>query len=139
MKDVDSWVWGKSNRGDRLVNKLLKVICRGGNIEFMMSAGLVNTVSCFSVQIPHNCRVYKAPSLNDWSRFMSTHGPSMYMVATQDQLWNSLTFPWPFPDKPSIFPDGNNEILIALLEKNKKFSGKNNNNIRCTHKEGLTL
>ena len=36
------------------------------------------------------------------------------MVATQDQLWNSLTFPWPFPDQSSIFPAAINESLRLL-------------------------
>ena len=53
------------------------------------------------------------------------------MVATWDWLWNSLTFPWPFPDCSMIFPDATDEHLLSLFKRNV-LCMKNNKNFMCT-------
>ena len=43
---------------------------------------------------------------------------SVLMVATKDQLWNSLTFPWPVPDGSWIFPVASSENPLGPFKRN---------------------
>ena len=55
------------------------------------------------------------------------------MADTQDQVWNSPTFPWSFFDWSFIFPktiNGNLNSLLKKINKDKNLTKKSNEHIK---------